>query len=194
MDFLSDAMSAGGLNNLSAFAHCVVLATLHGRGMAHRQQSLVAGRGLSGQEAREFWFRHESLAGALEAQMKLLEQSAPAVVEHDPMVFFTHMLAHNIVIDLLGTVEMNPWQTAEYRLMAFTYKERARHAACEVVRLSRAVPGLSCFKVRIPSPKTCNFHFLFRFLLVVISMVRFLGGMYLRAPLGPPLPTECTCL
>jgi hypothetical protein len=190
MDFLSDAMAASGPTDLSPFAQCVVLATLHGRGIAHRQQSLVVGRGISGQEAREFWFRHERLASALEKQIKQLEESAPAVVEHDPMVLFTHMLAHNIVIDLLGTVEMNPWQTAEYRLMAFAYKEHARHAAGEVVRLSRAVPVLSCFKVRIAFPKPLLTSFL-----LVISLIQFpLWDIYLRPPLGSPLPTYYACL
>ncbi|KAI1421088.1 fungal-specific transcription factor domain-containing protein [Xylaria sp. FL1777] len=146
MDFLCDTMNTSGLRNLPIFGECIVLAVLQGRCMAHRQQSVATGRALSDSEARDFWAHHELLTNTLERRTKMLEQSAQALVDCDPMVLFTHMLGHSAVIYLSGTAERAPWRTVDCRRMALACEERARRAACEVVRLAKAVPGMSCFK------------------------------------------------
>ncbi len=148
MAFLSEVIAASEPSELSPFAECMVIAALHCRCIAHRQQALSAGQSLSGPEAREFWTRLEWLAGAVERRAKLFEPTAANLVDRDPMLMFNCMLAHSTVIYQNSTVERIPWQTAEHRRMAAAYEQRASYAASEVVRLSRTIPNLSCFKVR----------------------------------------------
>lgn len=139
---------------LSAFAECVVLATLHGRCMAHRRAATKE----SGKDARGFWLRHESLAAAVEKRVLLLRQSQTSVsaVERDPMLLFAHLLAHSAIIYLSGTIQRTPWLTAEPQpqLMASAYEQRAARAAAEMVRLAKAMPALSCFSAHpfLPNP------------------------------------------
>lgn len=149
MEFLSEAIASPNIRSLSPFSECIVLASLYGRCITHRQKTLATGRGLPAQESHEFWTRQERLASLLERRTKILEQNASALPNQDPVVLFTRMLACCAAIHLNGTVERAPWFPADNRPLALAYEDRAHHAAAEVARLSQAVPTLSCFKVRL---------------------------------------------
>ena len=128
---------------LSPFAECVVLATLHGRCMAHRRASSKE----RGKEQCGFWGRYEWLASAIERRIKLLVQTpATTTLDRDPMMFFTHMLAYSAIICLGGTVQRMPLQAAEHQLMATAYEQRISWATAEIVRLVKGLPSLSYFK------------------------------------------------
>jgi hypothetical protein len=145
MDFLAEAMANSGRSMLSPLAECIVLATLYGRCMAHRRLAVAAAP--SGNESREFWTRHKWLATAVEKRTQLLVQSSPATSAFvDPMLAFTHMLAHSAVIYLSNMTETTPWQTVEHQLMVMAYEQSAFQASGELVRLAKAMPRLSCFK------------------------------------------------
>jgi hypothetical protein len=129
----------------------MVLATLHGRCMAHRRTSAKE----LGKDARGFWVRHESLIAATEKRVMMLRQSQTSLaIERDPMLLFAHMLAHGAIVHLSGTVQRTPWQTTEHQLMANAYEQRAARAAAEIVRMAKAMPSLSCFNAHpfLPNP------------------------------------------
>ncbi|MCJ1386602.1 hypothetical protein MMC17_009728 [Xylographa soralifera] len=149
MDFLPEAMADGSRSSLSPFAECVVLAALHGRYVSHRR--LAQSTTLSVKETHEFWTRHQWLSEAVERRTQssarsAVEISMTNVDGEDPMVAFTHLLAHNAVIHLGSVIELIPWKTLEYQLAAIAYEQRAHQAATDVVRLARAAPSFSYFK------------------------------------------------
>ncbi|RMZ82268.1 hypothetical protein DV738_g1893, partial [Chaetothyriales sp. CBS 135597] len=144
---------------LSPWAECIVLATLHGRCMAHRRASEKE----AGRDGCGFWMHHETLVSAVEKRLMMLRQSQPSpAVEYDPMLLFAHMLAHSSILHLSGTVQRTPWQTAQQQLMTHASEQRASRAAAEIVRLAKAVPSLSSFNAHyfLPNPLASAANFL----------------------------------
>ncbi|RMZ78302.1 hypothetical protein DV737_g3960, partial [Chaetothyriales sp. CBS 132003] len=141
LDFLSEVIAGTGPSKLSPFAECVVLATLQGR---------------------YFWIRHEWLCTTVEKWVKVLV-SLPTV-DSDPMLLFTHMLAHQAIVHLGYTVQcvLSRAVANEQRLQAIAYQRRSSQAVSEIIRLAKAVPYLSCFKAHpfLPDPLACAASFL----------------------------------
>lgn len=164
----SDTSTAGPL---SSFAECVVLAALHGRCMTHRRVSLASA---DTAEVQDFWARYDWLASALDKRVQLLAQSPSLkMVNRDPMVLFTHMLAHKTIIYLGTTLDTTPWQqkqqqqqqqTGGRQLMAASYKWQAERAAGELVRLAKSARSFGCFGMHpfIADPLACAADFLIR--------------------------------
>ncbi|KAH6641047.1 hypothetical protein F5144DRAFT_505989 [Chaetomium tenue] len=157
VNFLPAATAQNEPSTLSPFAECTVLAALYGRCLAHRRASLND----AGTKPRyDFWTHQEWLAAAVEKRIQML---APcAAVDNEPMVLFTHLLAQSAVVFLSNTVQRASWHTPEPRLVMAAYERRAAVAALEIVRLARAVPPLSCFRVHpfLPDALTCAATFL----------------------------------
>ena len=148
--FLSEALASNDSSNLSPFAECMVLATLYGHCTSHRRESLITLRDQAGQDSNDFWSRHEWLANSLENRIQQLEKgSRHSMVDLDPMVNFTHMVAHSTMIHLYGTARMCPWHTLNYQSIASAYEERAHIASMELIQLSYAVGCFSSLKVRL---------------------------------------------
>jgi hypothetical protein len=133
---------------LSPFAECVVLAALYGRCMTHRRAS-VQGPGTG---PYDFWMQQERLASAVERRIQILTPCS--AVDDSPMLLFAHMLAHGAVILLSKTAEQAPSQTLEQEILIAAYQRRASVAAWEIVRLAKAVPSLSAFRMHpfLPDP------------------------------------------
>jgi Fungal specific transcription factor domain len=166
----SAQVDASTMIPLPPFAECVVLAALHGRCMAHRRMSLLS---TGTDEAQEFWVRHDQLALAVEKRAQMLAQSPSLkMVNRDPMVLFTHMLAQKAVIYHSNTLEMAPWQrqqqqqqqAGDRQLLATSYKWRAERAAVEMVRLAESARSLGCFGVHpfMADPLACAAEFFIR--------------------------------
>lgn len=156
VSFLPAATAQNEPSTLSPFAECIVLAALYGRCMAHRRACVKE----SGSKSYDFWTHQEWLASAVEKRIQML---APCVtVDNDPMLLFSHILAQSAVVFLSNTVQRTPWHTLEHQLVTTAYERRASVAALEVVRLMKAVPSLSCFKVHpfLPDALTCAAAFL----------------------------------
>lgn len=172
--FLSEVLATNSTQSdistaatLSTFAECVVLAALHGRCMTHRRLTLT---GAGPAEAQDFWARHDRLASALDRQAQLLAQSpSNKMVNRDPMVLFTNMLAHKAIIDLSSILEAVPSQQRRQQQaggaqLLVTHKRRAERAASEMVRLAESVRSLGCFGVHpfTADPLACAADFLLR--------------------------------
>lgn len=152
MGFLSEAIADSSRVKLSSLAECMVLATIYGRCMTHRRLALTSI--LSGNNSREFWKRHESLAAAMEKWIQFHQQdlpASPAIFECDTIRVYTHMLANSIIVYLSQITETVPWQAVEHQLMAITYEQRAYKAATEMVDLAKVVARVSCFKASNPT-------------------------------------------
>ncbi|OIW25917.1 hypothetical protein CONLIGDRAFT_672845 [Coniochaeta ligniaria NRRL 30616] len=164
--FLAEAMSASHQGPpLSPFAECIVLATLHGRCMAHRRSyTTKESHGGTGDGGGDFWTRQKRLASAAEKRVQVLGTTSSAHVDNDPMLFFAHMLAHSAVIKLGHTAQRasSAWHTVEQQGATAAYKRRASSAAAEMVRLAKQVPSFSCFKAHpfLPDPLACAASFL----------------------------------
>ncbi|KAJ6073372.1 hypothetical protein N7467_011457 [Penicillium canescens] len=152
---------------LSPFAECIVLAALHGRCMTHRRMSML---NTGTDEAQEFWTRHDQLTLAVDKRAQILAQSPSLkLVNRDPMVLFTHMLAQKSVIYLSSTLEMallqrQQQQVGDRQLFASSYKWRAERAAVEIVGLAESARSLGCFSMHpfIADPLACAANFFIR--------------------------------
>lgn len=154
--FLSEALTVTAAQHtmppaipLSPLAECVVMAALHGRCLTHRHVSL-AGPGAS--ETQDFWIRHDGLASSVDRGAQLLAQSpSMKIINREPMVLFTHMLAHKTVIHLNSTLEAatrrQQQQAAGIQLSTASYMWRAKRAAGEMVRLTESAGSLGLFGV-----------------------------------------------
>lgn len=156
VSFLPEAMTQTGPSTLSPFAECAVLAALYGRCMTHRWAYAKE----AGNKPYDFWSHQEWLASAVERRIQFL--SPRCAVDSNPTLLFAHMLAHSAVIFLSNTVQKVSWNTLEPQLVTAAYERRASVAALEIVRLTKAVPSLSCFKAHpfLPDPLTCAVTFL----------------------------------
>ncbi|ROW12029.1 hypothetical protein VPNG_05282 [Cytospora leucostoma] len=150
MDFLPEAINKDGQSSalLSPFAECMVLATLHGRSITHKQLALSAIG--SAKDTRDFWARHEWLAAEVEKHTQLLESwrqnsagtSTSDLVDGNPMLLFTNILAHDTIVYLSNVTETIAWDDVGHQLISASYKQRGIQAASEVVRLAHPfLPG-----------------------------------------------------
>ena len=156
--FLSDIMNGKTPAVLEPFAHCIVMATIHGRCLAHRRASKDSSRDPSG-----FWTRQKPLASIVERLILQLRQSkTSSATERDPMLMFAHMLAYSAVIHLSSTAQRTSFHTVEHQLMADGAEQRAVRAVSEIVRLAKAVPSMWCLKAHpfLPNPLTSATTFL----------------------------------
>lgn len=171
--FLSEALTVTAAQDtmlpaipLSPLSEFVVTAAIHGRCLTHRRVSL-AGAGAS--ETQDFWIRHNGLASAVDRGAQLLAQSpSMKIINRDPMVLFTHMLAHKTVIHLNSTLEAatrrQQQQAGGIQLSAASYMWRAKRAAAEMVRLTESAGSLGLFGVHplIADPIACAVGFILK--------------------------------
>lgn len=151
--------------SLSPFAECIILATLHGRCMAHRRfYTTKQSYGCTG-EGGDFWTRQKRLALAVDKRIQVLGNTSSVHVDSSPMLLFAHVLAHGAVIKLGHTAQSasSAWCTVEEQGVTTAYERRAFSAAAEMVRLAKQVPSFSCFKGHhpfLPDPLACAASFL----------------------------------
>ncbi|KAL4876963.1 hypothetical protein BJY04DRAFT_222641 [Aspergillus karnatakaensis] len=141
---LLEALSTSSFHHLhSPFTETILLATLLGRSMTLRRQTLI----LAPTDAPSFWKRHKSLSALIEKRTQLLARNLPspsALV--DPMLAFTHFLARAVVIYTAEITQVVPWGGDEERVLGRAYVGRAIGAAREAARLGFAVRPVNCFK------------------------------------------------
>lgn len=148
MPFLSEAMiSVDQKSALSPFTESIILATICGRALAHRQQTSVERAYIN--IPQHFWDRHEWLDTMLKTRMEILKQSGTIPPQNSgSMLLFTNMLAHTTILYLCRIMDSMSWETSDYQDAIVEFKQRALLAAQEIVNLSRALAHLSYFKVR----------------------------------------------
>jgi hypothetical protein len=137
---------------ISSFSECIVLATICGRALAHRQKVAVEQISVSGDMAvfEGFWSRHQWLHDMLNYRIQLLSTS-PQV---DPMLMFARIVAQTMVLFLHSVLESITWKTGDHLLGIIEYERLCVMAAHEVVNLVKLQGQFGYFKVRLPPSHT----------------------------------------
>ena len=148
MGFLSEAITSMDRTEVSPFTESIILATIIGRTLSHRQQSMI--EPAYSPMPRRFWDRHEWLYGMVKTLSDGSLQRYPLAVQHtDCMLLFTKMMTQTTVLYLCRVMESMSLETEEYRNAIFDFKQKSLLAAKEVVDLTRSLPHLSSFKVDV---------------------------------------------
>lgn len=146
MGFLSEAITSMDLAGVSPFTESIILATICGRTLSHRQQSVV--EHVYNHVPQHFWERHEWLYAMLKTRCDNFVLQYPSAVQHtNCMLLFTNMMAQTTVLYLCRVLESITWVTDEYRSAIADFKQTSLLAAKEIVSLTRSLPHLSYFKV-----------------------------------------------
>lgn len=151
MGFLSEAITSVNQTVFSPFTESIILATICGRALSHRQQSAV--EHVYSNVPQHFWDRHEWLDTTLKTRVDILLMNYPSASQSaDCMLLFTNMVAQTTVLYLCKVMESMSWETDEYRSAMAEFKQRSLVAAQEIVNLTRSLSHLSYFKVHPFTP------------------------------------------
>ena len=130
----------------SPFTESIILATICGRTLSHRQQSVV--EQVYSHVSQHFWERHDWLHTILQTRCDSLMVQYPSAMLHtDCLLLFTKMMAQTTVLYLCRVIESMPWGKDEYRNAIVDFRQKSLLAAKEIVNLTRSLPHLSNFKV-----------------------------------------------
>ncbi|KAL4790165.1 fungal-specific transcription factor domain-containing protein [Aspergillus venezuelensis] len=142
--------STESLHPISPFSECIILATICGRALAHRQKAAVEQLSISGDVAvfEGFWTRHQWLHEMLNNRI----QSLSASPQVDPMLMFARIVAQTMVLFLHSVLESITWKTGDHLLGIIEYERLCIMAAHEVVNLVKLQGQLGYFKVHPLTP------------------------------------------
>ena len=151
MGFLSEAVTLMDLDRASPFLESIILATICGRTLCHRQQSVV--ERVYSHVPQQFWERHQWLYSMLKTRHNHFLRQYPPTMQHtNCMLLFTNMMAQTTVLYLCKTIESMTWESDEYCNAIFDFKQRSLLAAKAIVTLTRSLSHLSYFKVHPFTP------------------------------------------
>ncbi|GES65263.1 C6 transcription factor [Aspergillus terreus] len=125
----------------SSFSECIILATICGRALSHRQK--VAVEQINGDIFDGFWNRHRWLHDMLNHRIQVLSSSAQV----DPMLIFARIVAQTLVLFLHNVLESITWKTGDHLLGIIEYERLCILAAHEVLNLLKLQAQLGYFKV-----------------------------------------------
>ena len=145
MSFLSEAITGGDPTVTSAFTECIILATISGRALSHRHQSIVENMYVNATDA--FWERHQWINAILTQRIDILSQRYPSTSQHvDPMLLFTCMIAQMTVLYLYITMR-SAVHMSDNRGVIAEYERCASVAVGEVTNLTKILTQFSPIKV-----------------------------------------------
>ncbi|KAL4974124.1 fungal-specific transcription factor domain-containing protein [Aspergillus desertorum] len=145
--YLPEAMtrtSTGPIQPLSSFSEYIVLATICGRALAHRQKVAVEQLSIGGDVSafEGFWSRHQWLHDMLNSRIQMFSASS----QGDPMLLFVRIAAQTMVLFLHSVLESITWKTGDHLLGIIEYERLCVMAAHEVVSLVKLQGQLGYFK------------------------------------------------
>ncbi|KAI1393302.1 uncharacterized protein F4822DRAFT_423771 [Hypoxylon trugodes] len=149
--FLLDAVSTRDAISLSTFTESIVVATVIGRALSHRQQSMIDNLYLN--ETRDFWERHEWINALLIQRMEVFSLNYPlSAQEADPMLLFISMMWRTTVLYMYQLLKTIVHPTDEKRSVLSDYTRQSTVAAKEIVSLTNKLSQLNSFKVHPLTP------------------------------------------
>ncbi|KAK1144931.1 hypothetical protein N8T08_004646 [Aspergillus melleus] len=137
--------TAGGMV-VSPFGESVVLATICGRALSHRQKLAV--EQINGDVFDGLWTRHQWLHELLSHRIQVLSTSTQV----DSMLIFARIVAQTMVLYLHNVLESIVWKTGDHLLGIIEYERLCVLAAHEVVNLVKLQGQLGYFKVHPLTP------------------------------------------
>ncbi|PYI11976.1 citrinin biosynthesis transcriptional activator CtnR [Aspergillus sclerotiicarbonarius CBS 121057] len=160
---LSELIAAGDSLPQTELTDWIVLATLCGQSMSHRQQTTAeqVNCGIS----NGFWERHSWLDAILVQKAQVISTLRPVVLAMpvDPMSLFLNLVAQSTLLSHYTAIELL-FGVAESNEMVLQCRQRALMAAQEIVRLTGMVSQLSYFEIHpfMPLPAILCAKFLMR--------------------------------
>ncbi|KAK0717836.1 hypothetical protein B0T26DRAFT_776826 [Lasiosphaeria miniovina] len=150
--FLSQAMGARSQSTLSPLAECSILVTICENALSHHEQSMIESTFGSMPSDAQFWLRHDWLSCMLSKSLESLDVNYPGMAGvTDPLLLFTSMMAHSVVIYLCQIMEASGMQS-HYSPTVDEFQNRAMIAAREIARFARAHEHIGYFKAHIFLP------------------------------------------
>jgi len=149
--FLSEVITSEAPDVNDALTECIILATLGGRALSHRHQSLV--ETLYVNTSEDFWSRHRYIHTTLSRRLEALSSNYTCHSQHaDPMLLFTCMMAQTTVLHLQKLIE-EAWPAIDQSDAAVAESMRVSLvAAQEVVKLTKMLSQISFLKVAAFQP------------------------------------------
>ncbi|KAI1477823.1 hypothetical protein F4774DRAFT_419856 [Daldinia eschscholtzii] len=134
----------------SAFTECIVVATVFGRALDHRQQSAVDNMYL--REARNFGERHEWINSTLIQRMEMFDLNCPSTAqEGDPMLLFISMMWRTTVLYMYQLIKSVIYPADEKRSVLADYARQSTTAAKEIVHPLTPIPLSLCAEFFVSS-------------------------------------------
>ncbi|PLB51636.1 fungal-specific transcription factor domain protein [Aspergillus steynii IBT 23096] len=135
-----------GSGGVSSFGECIILATICGRALSHRQKLAV--EQINGDVFDGLWTRHQWLHELLSHRIQVLSTSTQV----DSMLIFARIVAQTMVLYLHNVLESIVWKTGDHLLGIIEYERLCVLAAHEVVNLVKLQGQLGYFKVHPLTP------------------------------------------
>jgi len=151
--FLSETVGSPGSAIHDPFTECIVLATISGRALSHRHQSLVERLYMT--NPHDFWYRHNWIHDTLTQYLGTLAFNHPSPsTSTDPMLLFTCMMAQTTVLYLYKLMECVKPESGQDDAVVAKYMQASSAAAQEVVNLTDTLSRISMLKVSKLPPHT----------------------------------------
>lgn len=139
-------MTTSDRRMLTPFTEFIVLATICGRALSHRQQSNV--EHIYGDVSQDCWDRHQWIEAILTERIEVLSLTGAATSESaDPMLEFTSVVAQTTVLYLYDIAKSLPCKEYEHLKILAVYESRALSAARQITHIAQAFQQLNYFKV-----------------------------------------------
>ncbi|PYH90616.1 hypothetical protein BO71DRAFT_387257 [Aspergillus ellipticus CBS 707.79] len=150
-DFLSEAVDSEA-SNLAPFTGSIILATLCGRSLSHRQQTTV--EQIYSGVSDGFWERHQWLDSILTEKAEAIATNCPvsSTWPVDPVHLFNNLLAQSSILYHCRALESVVGSAEGNQTLIIGSRQRALSAAEEIVRLAKMLSELSYFKVHPLAP------------------------------------------
>lgn len=146
MGFLCEVMAGTNQDNVDPFTECIILATISGRSLSHKQRTTV--EQVYGAPTQDFIDRHQWLSTTLAARIQILSLSCPSTSESvDPILIFANLLAQATVLFLYEIIQPMILEKDEHQTIAREYEQRSLTAAQETLHLTRSLTHLNHFQV-----------------------------------------------
>ncbi|KAI4283257.1 MAG: hypothetical protein L6R38_002299 [Xanthoria sp. 2 TBL-2021] len=146
MNILSDVMLGQDTNLQDSFTEFVIMATICGRALSHRQQSMAWM--INSDPVQIFWDRHQQINADLAPRIVALALNHPPVTTHtNPLLLFTHAMAQTLVLYMYRLMsEILPASDETNQGLMNESSRSFNRALVEVLSLSKTLSQVSCFK------------------------------------------------
>lgn len=147
--FLSDVMLAQDTSIKDSFTEFIIMATICGRALSHRHQSMAWM--IYPEPVQALCDRHQQIYAVLAPRIAALSLNHPPVTSHtDPILLFTHAMAQTMVLYMCRLIdEVMPVPDETNQAMLDECARSFKVALVEVVSLTKTLSQMSCFKVRL---------------------------------------------
>ncbi|KAL9639614.1 MAG: hypothetical protein Q9204_001024 [Flavoplaca sp. TL-2023a] len=146
-NLLSDVMLAQDTSTKDSFTEFVIMATICGRALSHRQQSMAWM--INSDPVQIFWDRHQQIIAELAPRIVALTLNhPPSTALTNPILLFTHAMAQTMVLYMYRLMtEVLPVSDGTNQALMDESARAFNVALVEVLSITRTLSQMSCFKV-----------------------------------------------